>query len=105
MSQLTMSSHKKAQLPFASAVVMLCLSGLATYIAVVRLMQSEKWVVHTHDVQLALGSVDSAVLNAGRACSSSTSKPNHLAVRLQRPCRSRGRIRRLTPPTDAQFGK
>jgi len=48
---------------------MLCLSGLATYITIVRLMQSEKWVVHTHEVQAALGSVDAAVLNAERASS------------------------------------
>jgi len=64
-----MSPHKKAQLAFASAVIMLCLSGLATYITIVRLMQSEKWVVHTHEVQAALGSVDAAVLNAERASS------------------------------------
>lgn len=69
MSQLTMSPHKKAQLAFASAVLMLCLSGLATYITIDRLMQSEKWVVHTHEVQAALGNVDAVVLNAERASS------------------------------------
>ncbi len=48
---------------------MLCLSGLATYITIVRLMQSEKWVVHTHEVQAALGNVDASILNAERASS------------------------------------
>src|ERR1700731_3422658 len=65
----TMAPRKKAQVAFASAVAMLCLSGLATYVTIVRLMQSEKWVVHTYEVQAALGNVDSAVLNAERACS------------------------------------
>jgi signal transduction histidine kinase len=65
----TMAPRKKAQVAFASAVIMLCLSGLATYFTIVRLMQSEKWVVHTHEVQAALGSVDSAVLAAERASS------------------------------------
>jgi signal transduction histidine kinase len=64
-----MSPRKKAQLAFASAVIMLCLSGLATYFTIVRLMGSEQWLVHTREVQAALGIVDSAVLNAERACS------------------------------------
>jgi signal transduction histidine kinase len=62
-----MSPRKKAQVAFASAVIMLCLSALATYLTIVRLMQSEKWVVHTHEVQAALRNVDSALLNAERA--------------------------------------
>jgi signal transduction histidine kinase len=64
-----MSSRKKAQVAFASAVIMLCLSALATYLTILRLTGSEKWVVHTREVQAALGNVDSAVLNAERAAS------------------------------------
>jgi signal transduction histidine kinase len=67
MPQPTMPPRKKAQLAFASAVILLCLSGLATYLTIVRLMESEKWVVHTYEVQAALGSVDSATVDAGRA--------------------------------------
>ena len=67
MSQPTMPARKKAQMAFASAVVLLCLSGLATYLTIVRLMESEKWVVHTYEVQAALGTVDSAAVDAGRA--------------------------------------
>jgi len=48
---------------------MLCLSGLATYVTIVRLTQTEKWVVHTHEVQAALGDVDSTILSAERASS------------------------------------
>jgi CHASE3 domain sensor protein len=59
--------RKKAQVAFASAVILLFLSALATYLTIVRLLESEKWVVHSHEVQAALGAVDSASLNAGRA--------------------------------------
>lgn len=62
-----MPASKKAQVAFASAVILLCLSGLATYFTIVRLLESEKWVVHSHEVQAALGNVDSAAAEAGRA--------------------------------------
>jgi signal transduction histidine kinase len=61
------SPRKKAQVAFASAVILLFLSALATYLTIVRLLESEKWVVHSHEVQAALGAVDSASLDAGRA--------------------------------------
>jgi len=64
-----MPPRKRAQVAFASAVILLFLSGVATYLTIVRLLESEKWVVHTHEVQAALGSVDSAVVTVGRACS------------------------------------
>jgi signal transduction histidine kinase len=62
-----MSPRKTARLAFVSAVILLCLSGLAIYITIVRLLESEQWVVHTHEIQAALGAVDSAVAQAGRA--------------------------------------
>lgn len=62
-----MPARKKVQVAFASAVILLCLSGLATYLTIVRLMESEKWVVHTYEVQAALGNMDSAAVDAGRA--------------------------------------
>ena len=64
-----MPPRKRAQVAFAAAVILLFLSGVATYLTIVRLLESEKWVVHTHEVQAALGSVDSAVVTVGRACS------------------------------------
>src|SRR5579863_5939292 len=69
MSRRMMPPRKRAQVAFASAVILLFLSGVATYLTIVRLLESEKWVVHTHEVQAALGSVDSAVVTVGRACS------------------------------------
>jgi signal transduction histidine kinase len=62
-----MSPRKKAQTAFASAVVLVFLSGLAGYLAIARLMESERWVIHTHEVRAALGVVDSAMLRSGRA--------------------------------------
>lgn len=62
-----MSPHKKAQTAFIAAVVLLFVSGLAAYFTITRLLESERWVVHTHEVRAALGDLDSAVLRAGRA--------------------------------------
>jgi signal transduction histidine kinase len=62
-----MSPRKKAQVAFASALMLLFLSGLATYFATTRLLESERWVAHTHEVRGAIGDIDSAVLRAGRA--------------------------------------
>jgi signal transduction histidine kinase len=75
------SPRKTARLAFVSAVVLLCLSGLAIYITIVRLLESEQWVVHSHEIQAALGDVDSAVARAGRARSAyiATSDPNSIA--------------------------
>jgi signal transduction histidine kinase len=61
------SPRKTAQVAFVSAVVLLCLSGLAIYVTIVRLLESEDWVVHTHEIQAALGAVDSSIAQAGRA--------------------------------------
>ena len=75
-----MSPQKKARLAFASAVILLCLSGLAVYATIVRLLESEQWVVHTYEIQAALGAVDSTVAQAGRARSAyvANSDPNFL---------------------------
>lgn len=67
MSSRTMAPRKKAQVAFLSAVVLLFLSGLFTYFVVARLMASEKWEVHSIEVRAALGDIDSAIANAGRA--------------------------------------
>src|ERR1700733_5164404 len=66
MAQLATPARKKAQLAFALAVMLLCLTGLASYFSIARLTNSEKWVVHTYEVQAALGNVDSAALDAER---------------------------------------
>jgi CHASE3 domain sensor protein len=62
-----MAPRKKAQVAFASAVMLLFLSGLAAYAAINRLLLSEKWVVHTLEVKSAIGDIDLAFVRAGRA--------------------------------------
>lgn len=62
-----MGPRKKAQVAFASAVMLLLLSGFAAYIAIDRLLVSEKWVNHSLEVRAALGDIDSAYVKAGRA--------------------------------------
>jgi signal transduction histidine kinase len=62
-----MGPRKKAQVAFASAVILLLLSGLAAYVAIDRLLVSEKWVNHSLEVRAALGDIDSAYVKAGRA--------------------------------------
>jgi signal transduction histidine kinase len=62
-----MTPRQKAHAAFASALILLCLSGLAGYVTIVRLVQSEKWVHHTYEVQGTLGDFDWAIVRAGRA--------------------------------------
>jgi signal transduction histidine kinase len=62
-----MSARTKAQAAFASAVLLLFLSALAGYFSIMRLRQSEAWVIHTYQVRNAIADVDWAVTRAGRA--------------------------------------
>jgi signal transduction histidine kinase len=62
-----MAPRKKAQVAFASAVMLLFLSGLAASFTINRLLESENWVIHTLEVKAALGDVESAFVRAGRA--------------------------------------
>ena len=66
MAQLSTPARNKAQVAFATAVMLLGLSAVATYLSIERLTNSEKWLVHTYEVQVALGNVDSAALDAER---------------------------------------
>jgi signal transduction histidine kinase len=61
-----MSSGKKARLAFASALVLLLLSGIAASVTIARLLQTTKWVTHSYDVQLALADAQSALAKAAR---------------------------------------
>jgi signal transduction histidine kinase len=62
-----MSAAKRARIAFIFAIVLLVISAAATYLAIRRLLQSEAWVIRTHQVQAAVGDVDSAVAIAGRS--------------------------------------
>src|SRR5579863_9134928 len=65
--QLPMSPRKKALLAFASAMLLLCVSGIAAYLSMVQLLKSERWVSHTREVQAEIGRVESANARFGRA--------------------------------------
>ncbi len=62
-----MSSRKNAKVAFASAVLVLFLSAISAYVTIGHLETSQRWVVHTYQVQAALGDVDASVSKAGRA--------------------------------------
>ena len=62
-----MSPRKKAQVAFASAVLLLFLSGVAAFFTINRLLESENWVIHTLEVRAALGDIDAAFVRLGRA--------------------------------------
>lgn len=62
-----MASRQKARAAFASAVVLLLISGIAAAVSIERLFEGERWVVHTHEVQAALGGVDSSLARTARA--------------------------------------
>ncbi len=59
------SRRTRMQLAFGSAVVLLLLCGLATYDAVVRLRDAQKWVSHTRDVQSTLADLNNCELEGG----------------------------------------
>jgi signal transduction histidine kinase len=61
-----MSSGKKARFAFASALVLLLLSGIAASVTIVRLWEAAKRVTHSYDVQLALADAQSALAKAAR---------------------------------------
>jgi signal transduction histidine kinase len=64
--RIVMSSRKKARLAFASALVLLLLSGIAASVTILRLWQAAQWVTHSYDVQLALADAQSALAKAAR---------------------------------------
>jgi signal transduction histidine kinase len=61
-----MPSRKSAKLAFATALVLLLLCGVAALIAISRYSNSAQWVVHTYEVQVATGAVESTLSDAAR---------------------------------------
>src|ERR1700759_3531483 len=62
----TMSARQKARLAFGSAAILLLVSAVSAYVTIVHLLRNEGFVIHTLQVQAALGSVDSSIAKAGR---------------------------------------
>ena len=61
------SKRTQTQLAFGAAVILLVVSAVAAYAAVVRLRVAEHWVGHTRDVQSALADLNTTSARAGRA--------------------------------------
>jgi signal transduction histidine kinase len=62
-----MSSRKQARLAFASALLLLLVSGLAAFLVITRLLDGAKWVAHTYQVQVCLGEIQSGFSTAAQA--------------------------------------
>jgi signal transduction histidine kinase len=61
-----MVSEQKARIAFFTAIFSLVLSALVAYLCIDRLLENEKLVLHTHEVQTALGVLNSTIGAAGR---------------------------------------
>jgi len=61
-----MPESQKARWAFGAAAILLLVSGIAAYVTIARLLESQRWVFHTLQVQASLGAVDSAIAKAGR---------------------------------------
>jgi len=61
-----MSPKYSARVIFALAAILLLVSGIAACFTILRLNQSQGWVGHTQDVQVALGQVDAELAVAAR---------------------------------------
>ena len=61
------SSRKRAQVAFGSALILLLLSGVTAYVAIARLRTAQQRVSHTREAQAALGDVSIVLGRARRA--------------------------------------
>jgi PAS domain S-box-containing protein len=61
------SSQQRAKVAFGSAVILLLLGGLATYVTITRLLIAQKRISHTHEVQAALADINLVLGKARRA--------------------------------------
>ncbi len=59
--------HLKPRVVFLFAIILLMLSGIATSVTVYRLYESERWVRHTFEVEVAVGAIESNLSKAGRS--------------------------------------
>ncbi len=62
----SMSSRKKAQLAFLSALILLFGCGIAAAITIARFIHAAKWAAHSYEVQVALGDLQTDLSNAAR---------------------------------------
>ncbi|MBV8514133.1 MAG: hypothetical protein JO260_02425, partial [Acidobacteria bacterium] len=63
----SISSRKKAQLAFLSALILLFACGIAASVTIWRFLRAAKWAEHSYEVQLSLGDLQTSLSNAARA--------------------------------------
>jgi signal transduction histidine kinase len=61
-----MSSHQKARIAFASAVLLMLLSGVAASVTISRLRSAQEWISHGHDVENAISDLNASLSRSGR---------------------------------------
>jgi len=62
-----MTPRTRANRAFVSAIILLGVSGIATYITFSSLRTSERWVAHSQEVRAAIGDLESTISSAARA--------------------------------------
>lgn len=67
MTNQAAAARKKAKIAFASACALFVFSGVAAYLSARRFVATQQWVIHSHEVQAAIGDVNNGVSRAGRA--------------------------------------
>jgi signal transduction histidine kinase len=64
---IPISARARNALVFFSALLLLSLGGLVTYLTIVRLLDAQRWVAHTREVQSALSNIGNTFSRAGRS--------------------------------------
>jgi signal transduction histidine kinase len=63
----SISSRKKAQLAFLSALILLFACGIAASVTIWRFLRAAKWAEHSYEVQVSLGDLQTSLSNAARS--------------------------------------
>src|SRR5882762_3711443 len=92
-----MTSRARASRAFLSAIVLLCVCGIATYLSFSYFRASESWVNHSQEVRAAIGEVESSISFAARARMSFLMSGSEAELTAYRNAVSRipGEMRRL----------
>jgi signal transduction histidine kinase len=61
-----MSAKTRNALVFAAAMVLLSIGAASIYLTIVRLLDAERWVSHSHEVQSDLSNIETLISRAGR---------------------------------------
>jgi len=62
-----MTPRTRANRAFVSAIILLGICGIATYVSFSSMRASERWVAHSQEVRAAVGDLESSMSSAARA--------------------------------------